>query len=182
LDRLDALAHCRGDQLVVAVPLNNLARNALAMRDARKAVDCLREAATTRPWDLPLRDWQFLMNCGGVAAIRGEWAPALRWTGVAVSIQERDGFKGDAVDAPFYAWQVEKATEALGAQAAGTALRAAAESEVHVVVEEAAAWLDAQATAPAAPMDTIPAHTSVGTSTRTSRRPRAPCRRQGSDN
>ena len=86
---------------IAAIPGNldtlvNLARNAIALRAEAKAVQYLREAVATAAARYSILTTQpFLLNCAGLAALRGEWAFALRLSGAAAAHREQHGLPGD---------------------------------------------------------------------------------------
>ena len=84
---------------------------------------------------------QFLMNCAGIASLRGEWTRALRLGGAAAAHKERDNLWGDFVDAPFHARHVSEAQAGLGAEAADAAFAAGRAMDVATALREAEAWL-----------------------------------------
>ncbi len=138
---LEALATSPDDPTVRVIGLHNLARNAIALRDAGKAVRFLREALVGEKPQISMAILQFLMNCAGIASLREEWTLALRLGGAAYACQERDHLWGDFVDAPFLARHVSEARAALGTEAADAALAAGRAMDVATALREAEAWL-----------------------------------------
>jgi hypothetical protein len=140
---LEALPGLGDDRVNAAAAFSNLARNAIALRAEAKAVHYLREVASTtaRKYTGPIAVY-FLFNCADLAALREEWALALRLSGAADSICRRHGFSGDNIDARFHAASIAPAREAMGASATA-AIAAGRAMDVDTALREAEAWLDA---------------------------------------
>ena len=140
---LEALPGLGDDRVNAASAFSNLARNAIALRAEAKAVHYLREMAAiaARKYTVPVAVC-FLSNCADLAALREEWARALRWSGAADSTREQHGFSGDYVDARFHARAMAPAREALDASASAAALAAGRALNIDAALREAEAWLD----------------------------------------
>ena len=140
---LESRAGFRGDAIGDSVALGNLARNAIALRAEAAAIRYLHEivaiaggryehhAAVTLLW-----------LCAGLAALRGEWAQALRWGGAATAVAEKHSLF-DAVDAQFHARSMSAAREAAGADPADAAFAAGRALDSDAAITEAVTWLDA---------------------------------------
>ncbi len=141
---LNALTFYGDDRVNAGIAWCNLARNAIALRTEAKAVHYLRELTTMagQTYTVPVAD-VFLSDCAGLAALREEWALALRWSGAADAIRERHGLAIFYVDARFHAASMAPAREALGSAAADTALAAGRAVDFDTALREAEAWLDA---------------------------------------
>ena len=87
---LEALAVLRGTTMDDSVVLGNLARNAIALRAESRAVQYLREVvAISREYAGLDPDHPAIpLHCSGLAALREEWAFALRLSGAAESHRE----------------------------------------------------------------------------------------------
>jgi len=138
---LESLTYSEGDPTGRVIVAHNLARNAIALRDEGKAVRFLREALAGEIPQISMAGLQFLMNCAGIASLRGEWTRALRLGGAAAAYKERDNLWGDFVDAPFHARHVSEAQAGLGAEAADAAFAAGRAMDVATALREAEAWL-----------------------------------------
>ena len=124
--------------------LANLARNAIALRAEAKAVRYLREAvATGGARDSVLTIDPILVCCAGLAALREEWAFALRLSGAAALHREQHGLLGLVVEAQFHAASMAPARAALGDRAADAAFATGQALSTEVALREAEAWLDA---------------------------------------
>ena len=141
---LDALPGYRGDPVNAGIALTNLARNAIARRLEAKAVHYLRKVAaiSARKYTVPVAVF-FLSNCAGLASLREEWTLALRLCGAADSTGRQHGLTDDFVDARFHAERMARAREALGTEAAATALAGGRALDIDTVLREAEAWLAA---------------------------------------
>ena len=122
--------------------LANLARNAIALRAEAKAVQYLRKAvATGAARDSVLTIDPVLVCCAGLAALREEWAFALRLSGAAASHREQHGLLGLVVDAQFHAASMAPAREALGADPADAAFATGRALSTEAALREAEVWL-----------------------------------------
>jgi predicted ATPase len=139
---LEALPGLGDDRVNAAGAFSNLTRNAIALRTEAKAVHYLREMAsiTARKYTGPIAVY-FLSNCADLAALRKEWALALRLSGAADSIRKQHGLSGDYVDARFHAASIAPAREAMGASATA-AIATGRAMDVDTALREAEAWLD----------------------------------------
>ncbi len=75
-----------------------------------------------------------------LAALRGEWVQALRWSGTATACQEENNLF-DFVDARFHARSMSTAREAVGADPADAAFAAGRALGSGTAIREAEAWL-----------------------------------------
>ena len=141
---LEALPLYGEDRVNAGLAWCNLARNAIALRTEAKAVQYLREltALAGRAYTVPVAV-TFLYNCAGLAALRSEWALALRWSSAADSTRERHGLADFYVDARFHAASIAPARGAFGASASAAALAAGRALDLDTALREAEAWLDA---------------------------------------
>ena len=141
---LDALPLYGEDRVNAGIAWCNLARNAIALRTEAKAVHYLREltAMAGRAYTVPVAV-SFLSNCAGLAALRNEWALALRWSSAADSTRERHGLADFYVDARFHAASIAPAREALDDSASAAALAAGRALDLDTALREAEACLDA---------------------------------------
>ena len=122
--------------------LANLARNAIALHAEAKALQYLREAvATGAARDSVLTIDPILVCCAGVAALREEWAFALRLSGAAALHREQHGLLGLVVEAQFHAASMAPARAALGTEAADAAFAAGRALSTEAALREAEAWL-----------------------------------------
>jgi tetratricopeptide (TPR) repeat protein len=141
---LEALGGCSGDPAGALWTLSLLARNAIALRAEAKAVRYLREAVATGAARHSILTTQpILMCCSGLAALREEWAFALRLSGAAASHREQHGLLDDYLDAQFDAASMAPAREALGADAADAAFAAGRAMSADAALREAEDWLNA---------------------------------------
>ena len=141
---LEALPLYGEDHVNAGIAWCNLARNAIALRTEVKAVHYLRglTAMAGRTYAVPVAV-SLLSNCAGLAALRNEWALALRWSGAADSTRERHGLADFHVDVRFHAASMAPVREALGAIDAAATLEAGRALDVDTALHEAEAWLDA---------------------------------------
>ncbi|MBK9675692.1 MAG: winged helix-turn-helix domain-containing protein [Betaproteobacteria bacterium] len=141
---LEALPLYGADHVNAGIAWCNLARNAIALRTEVKAVHYLRglTAMAGRTYAVPVAV-SLLSNCAGLAALRNEWALALRWSGAADSTRERHGLADFHVDVRFHAASMAPVREALGAIDAAATLEAGRALDVDTALHEAEAWLDA---------------------------------------
>ena len=141
---LESLRACGGDPAHTLWALSALARNAITLRGAAKALRYLRAAvATGAARHSILTTLPILLYGAGLAALREEWALALRLSGAAESLQELHGYGDDPIDAQFHAHAIAPARAALDATAADTALAAGRALSADEALREAEAWLDA---------------------------------------
>ena len=90
---LEALAVLRGTTMDDPVVLGNLARNAIALRAESKAIRYLRKIVAISQGKYENYFVAILLrNCAGLAALRGEWAQALRFGGAATAFEETAQF------------------------------------------------------------------------------------------
>ncbi|MBK9117306.1 MAG: AAA family ATPase [Betaproteobacteria bacterium] len=140
---LEALAIARGSTGDDSVVLANLARNAIALRAESKAIRYLREiVAISKGKFEHYITATLLRTFAGLAALRGEWAQALRWYGAATAFEEKHNLF-DAVDARFHARSMCTAREAMGADPADAAFAAGRALGSDAAIREAEAWLEA---------------------------------------
>ena len=84
------------------------------------------------------------MNCAGIAALREEWALALRLSGAAERDQEAAWLcRATSSTRHFTRATMVRAREALGADAADAAFAAGRAMDVDTALREAEAWLAA---------------------------------------
>jgi len=141
---LESLPFYGDDRVNAAIAFSNLARNAIACRVEAKAVHYLRElkAIAAQKYRVPVAVY-FLWNCAGLAALREEWAIALRLSSAADSTGKQHGFSEDYVDARFHARAMAPVRDALGAAAADAAAAVGLAMDVDEALREAEAWLEA---------------------------------------
>ncbi len=138
---LEALAVLRGTTMDDPVVLGNLARNAIALRAESKAIRYLRKIVAISQGKYENYFVAVLLrNCAGLAALRGEWAQALRFGGAATAFEERHNFF-DFVDARFRVRSMSTAREAVGADQADAAFAAGRALGSDTAIREAEAWL-----------------------------------------
>ena len=139
---LEALDGYRDDPTSALCTLANLARNAIALRAEARAVQYLREAVATGAARASILTTQpILVYCAGLAALREEWALALRLSGAAASHREQHGLLEHYVDAPFHAASMAPARAALGDRAADAAFATGRALSTEAALREAEAWL-----------------------------------------
>ena len=139
---LEALDGYRDDPTSALCTLANLARNAIALRVEARAVQYLREAVATGSARASILTTQpILVYCAGLAALREEWALALRLSGAAALHREQHGLLENYVDAPFHAASMAPARAALGDRAADAAFATGRALSTEAALREAEAWL-----------------------------------------
>ncbi|MEO8751858.1 MAG: winged helix-turn-helix domain-containing protein [Casimicrobiaceae bacterium] len=139
---LEFLDGSRDDVENTMVALTNLARNAIALRAEAKAVRYLRETVAAGTPCSAMMIQAFLRNFAGLAALREEWAFALRLSGSADAHRKQHGPWGEFVDERFYALSIAPARARLGNQAAEAALAMGHALSCDVALREAESWLD----------------------------------------
>ena len=140
---LEALA-CSGDPESTVILLGNLARTAIMLGAEAKAVRYLRDGtAKAGPQCSQAFAEVVLRNCAGIAALRGEWALALRMSGAGEAHNDRYGLQGDVVDAPMHDRAMAPARNALGTEASDAAFAAGRALDSGEALAEVAAWLEA---------------------------------------
>ncbi|MCC7038685.1 MAG: winged helix-turn-helix domain-containing protein [Burkholderiales bacterium] len=144
---LEALANSSDPESTV-VTLGNLARTAILQRASDKATRYLREAiAKAGPECSPIAGWIVLLNGAGIAALRGQWARALRMGGAGDAHGDRHGLHAQGVDRRIHALQMAPAREALGVAAAASAVAAGRALASADALAEVRAWLEGEARA-----------------------------------
>ena len=148
---LEALANS-GDPESTLITIGNLARTAIALRAEAKAVRYLRDGmAKSGPHCSQMAAQMALANCAGIAALRGEWALAIRMSGAVEAHNARCGLLGDFVDARIHALHMAPARDALGVEVAAANFAAGRALDSDAALAEVAAWL---ATLPGDPATT----------------------------
>ena len=148
---LEALDNSRDPESAL-IAMGNLARSAIALRAEARAVRYLREGmAKSGPHRSPMVTQMALWNGAGIAALRGEWARALRTSGAADGHGDRSGLQGLAIDARIHASHMAPARAALGNEAAAANFAAGRALDSDAALAEVAAWL---ATLPGDPAPT----------------------------
>jgi non-specific serine/threonine protein kinase len=121
----------------------NLARNFVSLRDQPSAIAHLRESvAAQRPQIRPAARPPLLALCAGLAALREEWALALRLSGACASSAERCGAPIAGPDLPFHERVLESARAALAAKDADRAFEEGRSLDDDTALAQALGWLD----------------------------------------
>jgi predicted ATPase/class 3 adenylate cyclase len=141
-EKVLALAREIGDRESIAVALLNLAMVAVDRRSLERARTMLLDVLAIVQEIGSKRAGQSVLEvCGGLAAVREDWARAARVYGAAEAQTAQTGLQRDPADAAFLEPLLAKAQTALGSEAFAAAENAGRALSYDEAMAEARAWL-----------------------------------------
>lgn len=140
-----SISRQRADRIFVASALANLALTSLALGAAERARDMLLEGFAIAD-DLRLKKYgvALLIGAAGLAAFAGDWECCARLHGATQAASEEMNYRVEPADALILAPLVERAQEALGAEAFAERESAGRTLAYEQAVAQARAWLNTQ--------------------------------------
>ena len=141
-DKVLALARELGDRESIAVALLNLAMVAVGRGSLERARTMLLDVLAIVQEIGSKRAGQSVLEvCGGLAAVRGDWARAARVYGAVEAQTAQTGLHRDPTDAAFLEPLLAKAQAALGSEAFAASENAGRALSYDEAMAEARAWL-----------------------------------------